>query len=197
MTYTLVFRRYAPFATFGGGFEGDCRAGPSTCLTDTARTIGLVDFSPGKVGNMKASTSGTAFHLFGTTVGNWIGKYNSDITAAVTPSTTTVDRVRFTAHTAGANPMIPFAPDIDTFVDIDAVFREKSLDITGAVRGDNFPNAEVFILDARGKAVLLFDFTTDGGRNTGPLTRLMGDHAAQCLGTFTTVIPREKNGAFH
>src|SRR5205085_12650188 len=68
MTYTLVFRRYAPFEAFGGGFEGDGRTGPSTRLTDTARTSGIIGFAPGRVGELKAGSSGTAFNLFGPAV---------------------------------------------------------------------------------------------------------------------------------
>jgi hypothetical protein len=42
MNFVLVFRRYAPFAKFGFGFEGDQRTGPSISLLATARTIGIV-----------------------------------------------------------------------------------------------------------------------------------------------------------
>lgn len=196
MNYTLIFRRYAPFETFGGGFEGDCRTAASTCLTDTARTTGVIGFSPGRVGALTAGSSGTAFNLFGATVANLLGKHVSKVTSSVSVSTVSVDLVRFTARTAGANPMIPFAPAIDTFVDIDAVFRDQALEISGSVRGDDFPNAEVFVIDGSGKSALLFAFTTDGGQHTGPMTRLAGDHSNLLLGSFRSVIPRDAHGAF-
>ncbi len=92
--------------------------------------------------------------------------------------------------------MIPFAPDIDTYVDIDAVFRRTVLEINGVVRGDNFPNAEVFLMDERGQSVLMFAFATDGDQTTGPMTRLAGDHSGQLLGPFRSSIPIDATGHF-
>ncbi len=69
-SYSLVFRRYAPFATFGGGFEGDNRTVASTSLAATARTIGVIGFSPGSVGPLNTSSSGTAFSGAGALVKN-------------------------------------------------------------------------------------------------------------------------------
>lgn len=42
--YSLVVRRYAPFESFGGGFEGDNRQF-SVSMAATARTVGVVLFS--------------------------------------------------------------------------------------------------------------------------------------------------------
>ncbi|HEY4367487.1 MAG TPA: hypothetical protein VGN07_09680 [Steroidobacteraceae bacterium] len=196
MTYTLVFRRYAPFATFGGGFEGDHRAKASTDLRATARTIGIIGFSPGHVGALTASSSGTAFTGAGPFVARLLGRHFSTVTSSVSVSTKTVDCVRFTAQTAGANPMVPKAPAIDTFVDFEAVFRSSAIEISGGVRGDDFPNAEVFILDKKGSAVLLLAFATEGGRNTGPITRLAGDNSTQALGVLNRRIPVKAPGVF-
>lgn len=43
---SLIVRRYAPFESFGGGFEGDRREF-SLELRATARTIAIVQFTPG------------------------------------------------------------------------------------------------------------------------------------------------------
>jgi hypothetical protein len=51
------------------------------------------------------------------------------------------------------------------------------------VRGDTFPNAEVFALDARANGAMLFDYRTAGGQNTGPL-QLIG-RASETLGTIS------------
>ena len=80
--------------------------------------------------------------------------------------------------------MVPMAPTIDTFVDAYVIFRERTLQIEGTVRGDDFPNAEVFVVDRMGGSVLLFDFKTSGGQQTGPMTRLWGAHEKQLLGQF-------------
>jgi len=90
--------------------------------------------------------------------------------------------------------MVPFAPDIDTYVDLDAVFRKAIIEINGVVRGDDFPNAEVLVLDPSGNAILMFAFATDGNQTTGPMTRLAGDHSGQLLGSFRSSIPIDSAG---
>ena len=128
---------------------------------------------------------------------NLLGKHISKVTGSVSVQTATLERVRFTAITAGANPFfLGIAPDIDTYVDIDAVFRKSVIEINGVVRGDDFPNAEVFVLDKKGNAALMFAFATDGGQTTGPMTRLAGDHSGQLLGPFRSSIPINAAGTF-
>ncbi len=196
MAYTLVFRRYAPFASFAG-FEGDVRTEPSTSMDATARTIGTVPFAPGQVGTVSKGSSGTQITMFGGAVARLIGTRHSNVASSVTVQTATIDSVRFTALTSGANPMFgPAAPAIDTFIDVHAVFRGAVLELSGTVRGDNFPNAEVFVLDEKGNGTLLFSLKTDGGQNTGPFTRLWGEHAKQVLGTFRLAIPVDAAGLF-
>lgn len=115
--YALFFRRYAPFASFGGGFEGDHRTSSSTILTATARTVGAISFAPGHVDPISGSSSGTAFVGAGALVERLLGRHISKVTASVSVSTATLGCIRFSAQTAGANPMIPLAPAIDTYVD--------------------------------------------------------------------------------
>jgi hypothetical protein len=43
--YFLVVRRYAPFSSFDGGFEGDSRTEATVNPMATARTIGVVAFA--------------------------------------------------------------------------------------------------------------------------------------------------------
>ena len=43
---------------------------------------------------------------------------------------------------------------------------------------------------------MLFEFYTDGGKNTGPMTRLFGEHANQELGRFSARIPIDAQGSF-
>jgi hypothetical protein len=119
-----------------------------------------------------------------------IGRHYSQVAADVSNSDLNTNKVKFTFHTGGANPLVPGAPDIDTYVDFSADFSQaSSAKFDGTVRGDSFPNAEVIIIDADGNAALLFDFRTAGGRNTGPLTRLFGAHADTVLGSFSQIIP--------
>ncbi|KRB79071.1 hypothetical protein ASE07_05125 [Noviherbaspirillum sp. Root189] len=88
------------------------------------------------------------------------------------------------------------APPIDTFVDFEAVFRKQSLEVNGVMRGDDFPNAEAFVLDSKGSAALLFAYATDGGQNTGPMTRLVGNNSGQLLGAFRCVVTLGTSGEF-
>lgn len=200
MIYGFFFRRYAPFDTFGFGYEGDARSAASTSLTATARTIGALNFAPGNVGNMSGESSGTNLSGYGETLKRLMGTHKSVVTSSVNVATRSIDCLRFTAHTAGANPMSPapalVTPEIDTFVDVHVIFRTGAIEISGAVRGDNFPNGEVFATDATGKAIMLFEFETTGGRNTGPFTRLFGSHSNQLLGEFSKRIPIVACGAF-
>jgi len=196
MAFTLFFRRYAPFATFGLGFEGDHRAGPSTSLLVTARTIGCVPFDRGSVGAFSASSNGTQYSGGGETLRRLLGRHFSSVSGTVTTLLATPTRLSFKAQTAGANPMVPKAPDIDTFIDVDVEWIANSLRVRGAVYGDDFPNAEVFVLDAKRVGCLLFDGRTTGGRDSGPMTRLAGAHATQLLGTFWCVVGLAADGTF-
>jgi hypothetical protein len=182
--FWLVFRRYAPFASFGGGFEGDGRTEASADLNATARTLGAVMFAPGTVGSSYAATSGTQYVGAGAAIARVLGKHFSQVTSSVSIATRTLDCLRFTAHSAGGNPMVPLAPAIDTFVDAHVVFGDRNMQLEGTVRGDDFPNAEVFVVDRMGGSIVLLDFKTTGGQQTGPMTRLWGAHEKQVLGTF-------------
>jgi hypothetical protein len=191
MAYCLVLKRYAPFTTFGGGFEGDSRTGPSPDRAATARTVGVVDFDISDITPViYGYSSGTrwrrnAAHSF------------AKVAASITVKTKTATSLSFIAYTAGANPLVPASPDIDTFVDLSITFHNRSIVFEGRVRGDSFPNAEVWAYDdpSDGNYVLLFDYRTEGGRNTGPL-RLPGSHSSSNLGQIFLTVPMERTGRF-
>jgi len=88
---------------------------------------------------------------------------------------------------AGANPLDPFAPDIDTKLDISAQTVGGQACYSGHLYGDAFPNAEVFVVNSHDQAVMLQTFTTTGGQNTGPIhflpfnnNRDMGSFSNKC-----------------
>ena len=195
MNYQLVFKRYAPFATFGLGFEGDVRTGPSSDIGASARTFGVVNFTADAVGPVMLGYSSGS---------RWQSDASlsfSQVSTKLTMSTRSAGILSFTAYTAGANPCIPLAPDIDTFVDINIVFSANCIVFDGTVRGDDFPNAEVWVFDAsadagksNSNAALLFDFRTTGGQNTGPLFSLFGSGSGNILGNFHKTIPIDGAG---
>ena len=81
----------------------------------------------------------------GTGVGTGVARFPDrqfpKVTSSVVVSTKTQNSLRFTAQTAGANPMIPGSPTIDTCVDMVITFSPRAIDLSGVVRGDDFPNA--------------------------------------------------------
>ena len=185
--YYLVVRRYAPFRTFGGGFEGDVRTEATVNPRATARTIGIVAFTQAGVTEYQGSSSGSTFEGAGEWVSKIIGRHYSHVRADVSAVTLGANSIAFTLHTAGANPLVPIvAPDIVTYVDLKVSFAAAALTFAGTVRGDTFPNAEVFALDARANGAMLFDYRTAGGATTGPL-RLIS-RADATLGTFSVAV---------
>ena len=46
----------------------------------------------------------------------------------------------------------------------------------GILHGDAFPNTEVFVVNSKDQATMLDTFTTDGGRNSGPIFNLPGNN---------------------
>jgi hypothetical protein len=193
--YGLYFRRYAPFATFGmPSFEGDKRTGASTSLKVTSRTYGCVMFNPFEIVNGFVGTSGTHYHalLYGDIVGHSKVSGTHSRTRLVGPGL-----IEFEASSAGGNPLIPGAPDIDTYLIARFDFgfgSPRLMRISGEVCGDNFPNLEVFLLCYRtGNTALLIDGRTTGGRRTGPITRLAGGHRKQSLGRLSGTLILKDN----
>jgi hypothetical protein len=196
MPYFLVFRRYAPFTTFGFGFEGDRRTNASTSLSDTARTTGTVMFDRTHIGTLTGISSGTTYQGFGERVAAFMGKHYSNVKTSLSKQHTFANQVSFTAGTEGANPMTPGAPDIDTYLDFSARWLGAAVIFEGTVRGDSFPNAEVFVLDGFGKAALLFNGQTTGSRQTGPLTGLPGSGVNKRVGSFSKSVPIGQSDGF-
>ncbi|MBM7069608.1 hypothetical protein [Actibacterium sp. 188UL27-1] len=190
MTYTVIVKRYAPFTTFGGGYHGDGRN--SAKLAGSARTWGFITFDL-ETGVIKKSA------LSSPTWKTAKPEEKKTQTPRITVTTRSFQagkELNFTAHTEGSNPMVKGSPDIDTFIDI----RYRSGKIDGCLRGDDFPNAEVFLVQGELTASQqktspacidaqeLCHFQTKWGPNRGPFTRLFGAHAKQFLKAFNADI---------
>src|SRR5437016_1158026 len=80
MTYALVFRRYAPFKSFGGGFEGDTRTAPSTSPLASARTIDITYFDRTGAGRSIGLSSGTTHTIFG---GHGMSKVSTRVSGVI------------------------------------------------------------------------------------------------------------------
>jgi hypothetical protein len=187
-TYGLYFRRYAPWKEFGlPRFHGDGR-GPSTSIHATARTSGRIFFNRYEIVSYLADASPTRR----SDVLTWFGA--SDVVALAKVRMTLArspvngpDLIGFSAETAGSNPLVPLSPDINTYVNMEFRFtRDKpvnSVEVSGEVFGDSFPDFEVFLWCLRtDRTALLLDARTTGGKNFGPNDRLPGTNRDLLLG---------------
>lgn len=193
--FTLHFRRYAPFETFGiPSFKGDTRKVASTSLGETSRTHGLVLFNQSGILNQAGSSSGT--HDANILLKSLNRSAISSVSIrAIRSNLAGPGLLGFTAETAGSNPLIPGSPDIDTRVEIKVDWGPGNMmRITGKVAGDDFPNLEVFMIcHGSKKSVLLVDGRTDRGRRLGPFS-LPGSGGYLC--SFNAVIPLNNQGYF-
>jgi hypothetical protein len=190
--YFVYMRRFASPKTFGGvPFHGDSR-GVSTNLDVTSRTSGtfiLMNDDRGTVLNVCSDPTILDVLLFNTT-----------LTKTASPSATLINGnslvdgsplIIFT--TKGANPLVPGSPDIDSRLDLQVRENSESITLSGTLRGDPFPSAEVFIVDTQGTTMLLTSYTTPLDSATGPYLWLPGDRDVR-LGTFNVTIPKGEGG---
>ena len=192
--YGLWFRRYAPFTRFGsigiGEFEGDTRTQASGTISDPSRTYGCVLFNQSEAVKASAGSSGST--LFGVLGGSVSATAKVKMTFTKKESTGAVE---FSAYTEGGNPLVPGAPDIDTYVNVKAAFSTGQLNISGDVLGDNFPNLEVFVYCYRSKkSAIIVDGRTTGGRDSGPAARLFGTHSTHRIAKFDVSLPLDSIG---
>jgi RHS repeat-associated protein len=179
-TVDLYIRSFAPWASFGGGFRGDNR-GFTTDLRATSRMWGrvTVNLQTGVVSAPAAGSSGT------TCAGppcSWFR--NQEKVADVTISVVSTTEGASTITLAGANPLVAGAPDIDLSLTLQ--LRPGGF-ISGTLRGDAFPNPEVFAVGASGPKMLL-TYQTLGGPLTGPALYLPGANSVW-MGSFDSHYP--------
>ena len=195
----LVTRTYAPFKTFGGGFEGDNR-GPSQSLKATARihTWTVIDFKNSTVESWVWSSKSVAVGTFAKTIA-------SPNSGTAKPTLTSdadfsYDLVRITQHYEGALPIVKYSPDIDvhtaTAFELGTKDGVTNLKIYGRFSGDRFPNTESFMVDPEGNSIRLGDFQTSGGKLTGPTWRLPRDDNEDMASFHVTVPIDTDKGTF-
>lgn len=187
--YTLNVRSYAPFVRFGGGFEGDSR-GPSMSPLVTSRIAVRLVFNPqtGNIGKPAATSSGTKFLPLGTSA---MGEPRATLARA----DRLPDGFLLALDVSGANPLVPGAPDIDLHVTLRISLSMGSLNVLTNLRGDRFPNAEVFITDGAGRSQMIVTYETPGGALTGPTFRLPGDRRLSMSG-LCAAFPVDTRGHF-
>lgn len=179
LRYTIYFRSFAPWESFGEGmgmgpFGGDNRSF-STSLTVTSRinTNITVDVRGNRVLNQRA----------------WSDESTSGSSSGFGTPTLTVTRMGangLKAKMEGSNPLVPFdaAADIDATMSISWKPQAAgNVCFDGNVVGDAFPNAEIFVKGS-GRTTMLHTFQTAGERNKGPFDLLPGDNT-RSMGAFS------------
>jgi hypothetical protein len=110
------------------------------------------------------------------------------------PIASAIDRANAWARPGSPNPQ--GSPTIDTFLDFKAALADGYLVVEGVMRGDSFPNAEVFMGDGSARAaVALLDYRTNGGI-AGPL-RLIVSHPNTRRAEFRKRIQLKSDGSFN
>lgn len=194
----IFVRAFAPFVSFGGGYAGDNRQF-TTDTRATARVRWVFTFSFATMQEVAALADSDRSHGHG-----WFpsllaysapfsASYEHDGTVGGKASSTSRETVEsvgrpgtgfvLTGDIAGANPLVGGAADIDVQVSVKVIKREGKIEFSGNLTGDAFPDAEVFVRDAAGEAVMLHTFETEGTAETGPYKFLPG-HNHRPMGGF-------------
>lgn len=171
----LFIRSYAPFKTFGLGFHGDGR-GPTTAKTATSRIWTAIAFGPkeGRAKVIDRASSGTK-HI-------WIEGVRYAQPGVNLTARRNGENLLLVVHMAGANPMLePASPDIDVHLTLSVGITGGILALSGSMKGDGFPNAEVFIADRIDTRRMLLTYATTADRDIGPMTRLWGDNKREMV----------------
>lgn len=86
---------------------------------------------------------------------------------------------------AGANPLVPGAPDINTKLDLTGASSSGQACYSGHLFGDAFPDSEVFVINSQKQPTMLQTFATTADRNLGVFL-LIGDNN-RGMGSFSGV----------
>jgi hypothetical protein len=169
---------YLPYVCLANCFLGDDRSF-TTSLDVTSRISSKIQFRlPGMTIYGKATaTSSPSVDIF-------LRKETATDVIDTTSKGGTLSM-----HFFGANPLIwpqSLSPDIDTRLDLIGsvdVAPSGQVCYYGNLYGDQFPDAEVFVVNSQGQSTMLLTFATPGGPNSGPIKYLPGD-GINNMGTF-------------
>jgi RHS repeat-associated protein len=191
--YPITVRAFAPFKTFGRGFHGDgLNRGYTTSSSATARVHQRLNFDTDKTSMTTTAWSSPTSHILvpGSYTETPTVKFDGGFRISSNGDAKTF---RFGTHVAGANPMIPKAPDIDVFSDFSITENKKAgfLNISGSLKGDNFPSTEAFITDPIGNNV----FIGIGHYEGSPFSSLDGTNKRD-ITSFNFSITTDKKGNF-
>jgi hypothetical protein len=87
---------------------------------------------------------------------------------------------------SGSNPLVPLSPPIQTNLDLTDQETASQVCYSGSLYGNQFPDAEVFVLNSQGQSKMLLTFTTPGSPTSGQL-KLIGNDGTGNMGSFSNV----------
>ena len=104
-------------------------------------------------------------------------------------------------HSVAGNEAQFGAQPIDQFTKLTAniegnIKQDHILSITGTISGDDFPNQESLIYDAKGNTLWLGNFETSGDRNSGPVWNLFFENENDVHINVDVRIKVNKDGIF-
>lgn len=191
--YPVYFmtRSYAPFKTFGPSYKwhGDNR-GHSSDRYASYRTRVIITHDT----ELKTTFAD----------GGRSRSYTTDGKKDAYSPTYTKNRSKgsnIDVHSYGGNEAQFGAPDIDQFTKLTAniegnIKKDHILSISGTISGDDFPNQESLIYDAKGNTLWLGNFETSGDRQYGPATNLWGSDEGDVQINVNVRIKVNKDGVF-
>jgi hypothetical protein len=197
--YTVHVLRYVSEDRFVGGFHGDgATRGPTADPRASHRTGLNVQFDAVSM-NVRQVTGSTT----GSELDEWSASsafvanfetawwHKEELSAFCEVRTEAFQFGRFIhGSSAGSDPLIVPAPNIDTFIDFTASRTSDKLHIVGLVSGDKFTSTDALLTDAAGHTILL---GTAKSRGT-PFSLLgVGDHE---LIRINAEIPVNPDGTF-
>jgi hypothetical protein len=211
--FQFIVRSFAPFDTFGGGFEGDERSF-SASLDVSSRITQTINVKPGPNPSVKSKAWSDPSRGYG-----WFPQLMHDLTHLMAldwgdldpfgpMEATAIPRERLAmktvgndhlinAHYEGAMPLTSerTTPEIDVSTTLVVSREGEWLRIFGVIRGDGFPNVEVLARDSAGTVMFLHGFHSSKGRLLGPLTGLFGE-GSEIMGSFTLDVRLDEDGNF-
>jgi len=190
--YPVHIRSFAPFKTFGGGFEGDNRGystaagkGEGGSVTSRVQQTFTVDPAKGTLTGERTWSDESHHFILGTKTATPDGEVNATFGCSPTKNSATID-----AEMTGALPLLDGSPDIDVKSTISIVEDTKAgtLTVNATMKGDGFPAAEMFIGDTKGQQLMIIASPAQGN----PFTSLPGDNNRYMGSANFTVAINEK-----
>ena len=177
--YPVHIRSFAPFKTFGGGFDGDNRGystaagkGEGGSVTSRVQQTFTVDPAKGTITGERTWSDQSHHPILGRETENPTGSVEASYGCSPDKNSATIS-----AEMSGENPLVKpsfISPDIDVKSSLNLVedLKAGTLTVSANMKGDAFPAAEMFIGDTKGQQLMIIASPAQGN----PMMSLPGDN---------------------